>query len=203
MARFIGFSADQLVVVDRIFRVVRYKLENITLNKMGSKQFRDVFGRIMGGGDLDEIKAAEKVLEDEIRTMFKRVATFSYQVSYGDPVSMGGANASMLSGQYTQSGGTGAQHTSFIEGMRGNTAPDRLPMKLGAPFFAMPDYDLFEQSKVETFLHELSHHAAGTIDDEDGGNCYEWAGVNRLKGLGPARAVRNAENVGFFITWLG
>jgi hypothetical protein len=73
-----------------------------------------------------------------------------------------------------------------------------MPMRLGNNFFAMPFVSLSEQSQTETFLHELSHHAAGTIDDSNGGECYTMTGVNRLKGLGPVRAVRNAENVGFF-----
>lgn len=73
-------------------------------------------------------------------------------------------------------------------------------MKLGQRFFTLPEISLSTQSQVETFLHELSHHAAATLDDKTGGECYDWSGITRLKGLGPLRAVRNAENIGFFLT---
>ena len=202
MAKFNGFSAAQLPVVNKVYREARLVLETIVDGKLGSDGFRQVFGHIMGGGSASAIKGAEKALEETIKTMHLRIAGQSFDVSW-EPNFGNHTNADMLSGKYTASGG-GSAHTTYIDGLRQDgTAPTRLPMRLGQNFFAMPDRELFEQSQVETFLHELSHHAAGTIDDSTSGNCYGWDGVSRLKGLGPDRAVRNAENVAFFCVWLG
>lgn len=199
MAKFHGFSAEQQVVVSQVYRQCRVVLEN-AVARAGSSAWRDVFTRIMGGAQGNALKSAESALEKSIMAMHMRIGGLSFDVSYDGATT---ANASMLSGKHTASGG-GAGHTSYIDELRQNgKAPATLPMKLGAAFFNMPDRSLFEQSKVETFLHELSHHAAGTIDDKNGGECYEWTGVTRLKGLGPSRAIWNAENVGFFCVWVG
>lgn len=151
----------------------------------GSDSWRKVFGLIMGSATGAALKDAEKVLEESIKVMHLQIGGQSFDVSYEGGFGAN-TNASMLSGKYTLSGGEAADHTSFIDGLRQeNPTLARLPMKLGPNFFTMPDRDLFGQSKVETFLHELSHPAVGTIDDSLGGECYGWTGVNRLKGLGP------------------
>jgi len=202
MPKFNGFSAQQLTVVEKIYRESRFVLER-AVAAAGSDSWRKVFGLIMGSANGAALKDAERVLEESIKVMHMRIGGQSFDVSY--EASFGAnTNADMLSGRFTQSGGAAADHTSFIDGLRQDDPTlARLPMRLGPNFFTMPDRDLFGQSKVETFLHELSHHAVGTIDDKLGGECYGWTGVNRLKGLGPTRAVRNAENVGFFLTWVG
>jgi hypothetical protein len=205
MAKFHGFDAQQMLVVQRIYRDCRRVLETIVLgppkSRFGTDAFRQVFGQIMGGGTSSVVKQAEKDLEETIKVMHARIAGQSFDVTY-EPT-FGNTNADMLSVSHTVSGG-GSAHTSFVDEARQEGAvAARLPMRLGPNFFTMQDRELFGQSKIETFLHELSHHSAGTIDDEDGGECYDWDGVCRLKGLGPARAVRNAENVGFFCVWLG
>lgn len=200
MAKFLGFSAVQQTEVTRVYRACRVMLEN-AVQKAGTDQWRTVFSHIMGSASGQQLKSAEAALENTIKVMHLRIAGQSFDVTYEGTFT--NTNADMLSGSHTQSGG-GADHTTFIDELRQDgTAPARLPMRLGPNFFAMSDRELFEQSKVETFLHELSHHAAGTIDDKVGGECYGWTGVTRLKGLGPARAVWNAENVGFFCTWIG
>jgi hypothetical protein len=201
MAKFNGFSGAQLPVVTKAYQESRRILESIVTSKFGSDQFRQVFGQIMGGGATSAVKAAEKVLEDTIKTMHLRIAGQSFDCTW-EPT-FGNTNADMLSAQYTASG-SGSAHTNLIDDLRQQgVAPARLPMRLGPNFFNMPFRSLFDQSQTETFLHELSHHTAGTIDDDNGGDCYEWVGVCRLKGLGPDRAVRNAENVAFFCVWLG
>ena len=200
MAKFHNFSGPQQLEVTRIYRECRRVLES-TVAAAGSDKWRQVFGMIMGGGSGKGLKDAESALEESIKVMHLRIGGQSFDVTYEPTFT--NTNADMLSGKHTASGG-GALHTTFIDDLRQKgSAPDRLPMRLGPNFFAMPDRHLFEQSKIETFLHELSHHAVGTIDDSAGGECYGWTGVTRLKGLGPSRAVWNAENVGFFCTWLG
>ncbi|MBL8436868.1 MAG: hypothetical protein JNM61_01590 [Zoogloeaceae bacterium] len=200
MAKFKGFSGPQQIVVTQIYRDARRILEN-AYAAAGTENWRKVFGLIMGGATGSALKSAEKSLEETIKVMHMRIAGQSFDVTYEPTFT--NTNADMLSGKFSASGG-GAMHTTFIDDLRQQgVAPDRLPMRLGPNFFTMPDRHLFEQSKVETFLHELSHHAAGTIDDSVGGECYGWTGVTRLKGIGPARAIWNAENVAFFCTWVG
>jgi hypothetical protein len=199
MAKFNGFNANQMVVVDSAYREARRVLER-AVERAGTSTWREVFKRVMGSATGNALKEAEGALEETIKTMHLRIAGASFDVTYEPTFT--NTNADMLSGKFSQSGG-GALHTTFIDELRQQgVAPARLPMRLGPNFFTMPERDMFGQSRIETFLHELSHHAAGTIDDSNGGECYGLEGVNRLKGLGPKRAVRNAENVGFFLVWV-
>lgn len=199
MAKFQGFSPLQLVVVMATYRECRRALES-AVALAGTEKWRQVFTRVMGSADSEKLKKAEATLEQTIKTMHLRIGGQSFDVTYESTFT--NTNADMLSGQHYKSGG-GALHTSFIDELRQDgSAPARLPMRLGPNFFTMPERDMFEQSRVETFLHELSHHAVGTVDDSNGGECYGLVGVNRLKGLGAQRAVHNAENVGFFISWV-
>ncbi len=73
-----------------------------------------------------------------------------------------------------------------------------LPMTIRPQFFQLPVSSMAGQSQVETFLHELSHFAAGTIDYNPPA-CYDIVGANFCISQGITVAVRNAENVGFFI----
>jgi hypothetical protein len=75
---------------------------------------------------------------------------------------------------------------------------DPLPMTIRPKLFLMPFTDQTRQSQVETFLHELSHFAAGVVD-YDSPNCYHVAGTKYCSNAGVHVAVRNAENVGFFV----
>ncbi|MDE1947289.1 MAG: hypothetical protein KGL43_17485 [Burkholderiales bacterium] len=200
MAKFLGFSPTQQTVVTKIYRDCRVILENAHA-KAGTEGWRNVFTQIMGSASGPALKSAEQALEETIKVMFMRIGGQSFDVTY--EATFTNTNADMLSVGHAVSGG-GASHTTFVDEARQQGAvSSRLPMRLGPNFFAMDDRNLFEQSKVETFLHELSHHSVGSIDDSNGGECYGWTGVTRLKGLGPARAVWNAENIGFFLTWLG
>lgn len=94
---------------------------------------------------------------------------------------------------FAHTGGSDIMERACASGMQG-----RMVMRLGPAIGDMPFAESGCQCQVETFLHELSHHAAGTIDDKARGECYERQGVLRLRAAGPARAVRNAENVAFF-----
>lgn len=63
-------------------------------------------------------------------------------------------------------------------------------------YFHLPYKKQNRQSQVETFLHELSHTAAGTVD-VDAPNCYEYSGVQYCMKVG--KAAQNAENYGMFL----
>lgn len=194
MAKFIGFSNTQQQTVNKVYRTARVALESAATD-LGGTKYRQVFAQVMGGGTVSSIKKAEGMLDKSIKAMFNRVATLSFTVAF---VNLGaGTNAEMLH----PTGQTLDNVQDKLDEYLASSSPviGAMPMKLGAPFFAMPFTSLTEQSQVQTFLHELSHHAAATIDDQNGGECYGQTGVTRLKGLGPERAVRNAENVGWFL----
>jgi hypothetical protein len=71
-----------------------------------------------------------------------------------------------------------------------------LEMSIYDLFFKLPYKLKHAQSQVETFLHELSHVSAGTLD-VDSPNCYGYQGVEHCKTLG--KAASNAENYGMFL----
>ena len=191
MAKFRNFSADQQVTVDKVYRASRLTLER-AVKDFDSTKFRQTFAEVMGAGA--GARAAEEVLKKELTNMFMRIGTLSFSVEY-DAGLGAHTNANMLS----FAGASPDEVTNTVDSYRsGAGVADMMPMKLGPPFFAMPYSSLTQQSQIETFIHELSHHAAGAIDDTNGGECYGQTGVTRLMGLGAARAVRNAENIGWF-----
>jgi hypothetical protein len=212
MAKFEGFAGQHRTDVDRIYKAARKALE-AAVTDFDSSQFRTRFQDYMGTGSLSAVKAGENSLKQSVRAMFGRVATLSFTVVY-DPDLGDRTNADMWG--YTGAGLSTQDIFSAVDEYRSGPASGykgldftdatgvqrvkggSLVMRLGPNIWDMPFTSTTEQSQVETFLHELSHHAAGTIDDQEGGECYGLPGVTRLKALGPARAVRNAENVGFF-----
>jgi hypothetical protein len=204
MAKFEGFSAGDQITIQKVYKSARLGLEKCVASA-GSGEWRTRFNAWMGVATGGDLKSAETTLQKSISNMFMRVGTVSFKVLYDATLP---ANAEMTS----FAGKSPEEVTNEVDAFRSQnkdwnlgsgksgTEGGMMTMRIGPALFAMPFRSLSVQSQVETFLHELSHHAAGTIDDKNGGECYELVGVTRLKGLGPARAVRNAENVGFFCT---
>lgn len=77
-----------------------------------------------------------------------------------------------------------------------HTQKGSAPMNLYRGFFALSHKLNDQQSQVETFLHELSHGAAGT-HDVDEPSCYGLSGVEYCKRNGSSTV--NAENYGFYL----
>lgn len=71
-----------------------------------------------------------------------------------------------------------------------------LEVRLYDLFFQMPSKKHHEQSQIETFLHELSHVAAGT-HDVDAPRCYGYSGVLHARRVG--KGAMNAESYGMFL----
>ena len=83
-------------------------------------------------------------------------------------------------------------------------------IKLTDRFFnSLPRVQSDDQTQIETFLHELSHIAAGTKDMERADHtpnpqpCYGRVNALALAVNFPKQARNNAENFGFFITEIG
>jgi len=199
MPSFTGFSTLHLSQVKLAYQTTRSTLEKIMTNDLAgaspSAKFRSEFKKFIGdvsskqdvGG---EMKKAEMLLIDTIKAMNAKVASLTFKVQFDANLT---ANAEMLSWRFSQGNIQDLEDMeSFSTSQRGGS-----PMTIGPKFFILPPKSLTQQSQAQSFMHELSHHAAGTIDD--GNPCYGQQGVDRLKGLGPLRAVRNAENVAFFI----
>jgi len=199
MPSFSGFSDAHLTCVKLAYQTTRSTLEKMVTKDLAgaspSAKFRTEFTKFIG--DLSskqdvrrEMKKAEDLLIDTIKAMNAKVASLTFKVQFDANLD---ANAQMLSWKFTQGNIQDlADMWSFSNSQRGGS-----PMTIGPAFFTLPYKSLTQQSQVQSFMHELSHHAAGTIDD--GSPCYGQQGVQRLKGLGPLKAVHNAENVAFFI----
>jgi hypothetical protein len=182
---------------------------------------RNAFDTIIGDsatGGRDALRAAETVLKDTLDVMARRIKTPSFKIIYDDTLDPGAAHAWMMSLQEEDVFGQKAPHriwnvkevASEVDRMRsGQTGPkfsggkldEQLPLAIGSGFFALPMRHLRHQCQVGVFLHELSHHAAATKDDDQGGPCYDWVGVQNIRSKGPAYAVRNAENVSYYCLW--
>jgi hypothetical protein len=142
-------------------------------------------------------KANQNVKNDVVETlrnMNGQIERDNFKIVLGPP--NGNENANMLHFSDAALPGRDSIYQQIKAYLQTNPA---LPMTIRPQMLAMEKISLTTQSRVETFLHELSHFAAGTID-KDPPKCYDIAGVNYCKGKGAAVAVRNAENVGFFVT---
>jgi hypothetical protein len=189
MPKFVGFNAGQMVIVDRVYRKSRYVLEK-AVNDIGLTRYRTYFDDLMGSSDSSsDNKNADAILGATIRKMFMCVATFNYQVQYCPDNFRAYATMQCPPGHTFED-----VQDRLDEWNRTRSIQAPLLMRLNPAFFILEEVSLFEQSQVQVFLHELSHHAAATIDDLNA------VDTKRLRGLGPMRAVRNADSVACFLT---
>lgn len=201
MASFENFAGGDAATINKIYKQARLGLEKCVFEK-NTDMWRRHFGSVFGTASGDALKKAEESVKKSVANMFARIATSTFTVKYDATLA---ANAEMVS----FAGVSPDEITNTVDSWRASnqntatmTTEGKMIMRVGPAMMAMANIALDAQCQVETFLHELSHHAAGTIDDKVGGECYDLVGVNRLKALGPERAVRNAENIGFFcIKW--
>jgi hypothetical protein len=207
MPSFIGFSGTDSRNVAKAYKAARQGLESLVADiykgtGAGTKfhiQFKKYMGNApSGAGGTKEFNSAITTLVETCKAMNAKIASFTFKVVYDANL---GSNAEMLS--FAIASKTASEIQDLVDGYAYAQGHGAMPMTVGPGMFANPAWAIDAQCHVESFLHELSHHAAGTIDDTQGGECYDLTGVNRLKAIGPTRAVRNAENVGFFcMAWV-
>lgn len=199
MPKMLGFSPQQEAVVKDCMRGASRALEKFIGAATGgdSKGFRRVFQMVMGSGGAENDKNAEQIMLKSAQAMLSVPRTHRYKIRYA--VLAPNENANMQHFNFQQVDEDFPSVLELHEGEQASGALDAHPMQLGPLFFNMPRISLSEQSQVETFIHELSHFGAGTVDQDAGGKCYGWEGCVRAKGQGPLFAVRNAENVGFLL----
>lgn len=149
-----------------------------TINSMKVVVSSDIY-KVARGGDQDGTNAEAENLPQMVHQfkgdLKKKARTARYQGTrlYAGKI-MNVVEATMdYAGKYAQ-----LEITLFDEYFK-------LPYKIGNA-----------QSQVETFLHELSHTAAGTLD-VDAPRCYGFEGVLYCKQAGKANL--NAENYGMFL----
>lgn len=90
----------------------------------------------------------------------------------------------------------GKMINSLEAAMNYGEAHAKLKVTMFDNYFELPYKIKNAQSQLETFLHELSHTAAGT-HDVDAPKCYGYNGVLYCKQNG--KAATNAENYGMFL----
>jgi hypothetical protein len=172
-----------------------------------NKKFNSMFTKYMG--DKKDKKSGKELqssinhLVDTVKAMNSKIASFTFTVRYNAGISGNAECASFRSVWNGQKLTVSEIQTMEDDVSFGKTQRGGSVMTIGPGTFTNSMYALDSQCVIETFLHELAHHAAGAIDDNSGGECYGLTGVNRLKAIGPDDAVRNAENVGFFcMNWV-
>jgi hypothetical protein len=204
MSKFNNFPATELGKISNAYSAARKGLEALVTDigkgtQKGSK-FDTTFIKYCGVVEKDSLN----YLVDACKAMSAKIASLTFKVYYDANYTHGNAQMMSYSTRDVASGKNIAT-VSDIESWETtqiNTGGSR--MTIGPSCFTNPMWAQDAQCVIETLLHELSHHAAGTVDDTSGGECYGIAGVNRLKAQGSDRAVRNAENVGFFcMAWVG
>ena len=168
---------------DALVNALDAYIENETQFK---QNFSRWFGKPQGSSVTDLIEG--------LANMNGQIMRDSYTVVLGPP--NGNENANMLSFKKKDLPHGVSIYERVKEWLKNHPA---MPMTVRPQMLTMPLINIIEQTQVETFLHELSHFAAGT-EDIDEPDCYDLAGVAYCKAKGSAVAITNAENVGFFLT---
>lgn len=204
MSKFNNFPTGDLTKITKAYDSARKGLTALGLEigrgtHRGTKfdtNFQKYFGKVEKEGMTYAV--------DAVKAMQAKIASLTFQVFYDANYTSG--NAMMSS--YTSYDFTALKSIATIgdiqnwETTQMNTGGSK--MTIGPSCMSQEMWKQDDQCIIESFLHELSHHAAGTVDDTNGGDCYGLSGVNRLKALGSARSTRNAENVAFFcMCWVG
>lgn len=99
-------------------------------------------------------------------------------------------------GTYKLSSG---KRINVLEAMHMVTRNKKLPMTIYPQFFKLPKHSIDEQSRLQTYLHELSHFAAGTVDYKGMGvrSPYGMSGIQACMVAG--HSAENAENIAMFL----
>ena len=157
--------------------------------------------------DEDSVSDWVSILLKIANSMLLEIDQNNYQVSYG------GASEDNAEMGHLPSNRAGmsklAPTLHVLEHIRNYVANDvpqgeeQPEMRIFDTFFTRPRNGLRIQSRVRIYLHELSHHAAGTRDvkrpDYPDDKCYEFEGVLACAMVGPHKAVFNAESVSMFL----
>jgi hypothetical protein len=204
LSKFNNFSASDLSKIKPAYDAARKGLESLIIdigNGTGrGTKFDTNFVKYFGPVE----KSSLIYLTDCVKAMAAKIASLTFKVYYD--ANYTGGNA-MMASYITRNVATGQNFASVddiqnLELAQTNTGGSR--MTIGPSCLTQTMWQQDGQCIIESFLHELSHHAAGTVDDNNGGECYGLIGVNRLKAMGSDRATRNAESVGFFcMAWVG
>ena len=170
--------------------------------------FSSRIGKYFGSNE-----AGTHAIMKTINSMKLLIETDVYCVKRGGDIEDSNAKADHFTTQSIVFGGSDArqartarlQGTMMYEGKRVNhvesvmtDAPKNgaFEMELFDNFFGLPYMLQDSQSQIETFLHELSHVAAGT-KDVDAPSCYGWGGVQYCKSI--KKGTENAESYGMFL----
>lgn len=132
--------------------------------------------------------------------------TYTISVISNQPVNKSTTNAACASWQMDLNSSGRLQGTMQYSGQTVNVLEAQMDfsakngpsrMSIYPLFFDLPFFAKDTQCQVQSFLHELSHCAAGTLD-VDAPACYGMTGVKHCMKTGTS--AMNAENVAMFLT---
>ena len=213
MAQLIGFGIDEERIVRNAMLDSRRALE-ASLNEafhdndMFLRRVEKYFGFGEGGQD-----ATTHLVMKTINSMKVAIDMDFYEVVHGGDRHGTNAAAENLPQRKVTFGGTVKRmaRTSRLRGtviyhgkvvnsleaiLSFSSKNRKVKVTLYDLFFRLPYKQKKSQSQVETFLHELSHSAAGT-HDVDSPKCYGHNGVLYCKSVG--KGAMNAESYGMFL----
>jgi hypothetical protein len=193
MPKYEGFSPVDLKSAKKIVNEAEKALTNAQLAYVENDAlFRRNFNTWFG-------KTTKASIEDVVYTlalMGGEIKHDNFRIELGAP--SGSENANVLHFKKKYLHGREPVDQIWRANKEDADAGNPSPMTFRPQMLMMPFIDQTQQSQVETFLHELAHFAAGVIDYNPP-SCYDVSGTNYCKLQGVDIAVRNAENVGFFI----
>jgi hypothetical protein len=229
MPEFIGFTGQRLTMINAA-HVKAVNCIDACLLDMGSKNFEIKFAKYFGSAANATGKkwgnADSSYVIGAVNAMQIATKAGTYKVKWGG---FGTVNAEMKSfalenfkeykdqqwGGSTYQGVVKALFQIVVETTEATFSAGGLfkkekwavvnpqPMTIYHGFFANDLWKLDDSCQVKSYLHELSHHVAGTIDVKlsDGSEAYGWQNAQRC--IVEGTAAHNADNVGFFVASYG
>ena len=193
---FTGFSVSQRVDLEKIVIAATKILTQahkdvIELQKQNAAQsLKDDYKRWFGTLTTDRLKIVTDVVTLLDYTLASGRVDFTYNGA--------GCNANTNAAAYRPAHGW--KLAELTEALK----KDTYKITLCPRFFAALPLDAEDrQSRVGTFIHELSHIVGNTEDEVvNGTTMYGRDNARILADRFPDQAVKNAENYGFYGTWL-
>lgn len=199
MPKMIGFTGSEQDKVQKVLRSARKCIDTaltVVFNK--NDKFTTRMAKYFA---MDETNITSLVMK--VLNSMKLVIDTDYYEIHKAPQSDGpSSNADCASWQMANQQGTmvykGKEQNVIEAQIAHATASGASKMRLFPLFFGLATFKADKQCKIQSFLHELSHCAGGTIDVSDNGiNPYGMDGVKRCRIA--KKSGKNAENVAMFI----
>lgn len=206
MPSFVGFSSKQQKVLQKI-HVEAVRCLEAAVSSIGDSTYMMRYSKYFGNASSSTGSwgnSASSSVNQTINAMYVAVKENNYVVNNEGKSNSTNADMAHLTSNIGRGVVYEGKAMTILEAndlaRASELGGNKLPMGIYSRFFSkLKLFKLDKQSQIQVYLHELSHHAGGTIDVDLGGGriAYGFEGVKQARNIGKGHL--NAENFGMFL----